>query len=228
MQEISDEIKDFVIKQIEGKHFNNRVGVSELGSCIRKAWYNRKIPRKRDFERALPIYIGKLFHDYIERRYSKTEVFVQHKLGKGKIVGKIDAIEEGTIIDFKSKKDLFWIEKKGPAENDVNQVQFYVFASRIKKAKLIYYQVNPEIKPANNTEKFWWDLRRRIVKETRKRNPISFDVDVRDVSDVVKEYENLALNLFKSVKANKPPIPNAKEWECKYCEYRDVCEEGFV
>ncbi len=73
---ISEEIKDFVINKVSGKHFEDRGGVSELGFCIRKAWYIRKIPRKLDFERALPIYIGKLFHDYIERRYSKTEVFV--------------------------------------------------------------------------------------------------------------------------------------------------------
>ena len=223
MQEISDEIKDFIMKRVEEKYFEDRVGVSELGFCIRKAWYNRRCPRRLDFERALSIYIGKLFHDYIERGYSKTEVFVQHKLGKGRIVGKIDAIEEGTVIDFKSKKDLFWVERKGPSENDVNQVKFYAFASGIKKAKLIYYQVNPEIKPADSVDEFCWNLRKEIVRETRKRKAVSFDVDVKDVSDVVRNYENRALILFESLKANKPPIPNAKGWECKYCEYRDIC-----
>ena len=83
-------------------------------------------------------------------------------------------------------------------------------------------QVKLQIKLADNTDKFWWNLRKEIVKETRKRKPVSFDIDARDVSDVVKDYEEQALILFDSLKTNKPPVPNAQEWECKYCEYRGV------
>lgn len=68
-------------------------------------------------------------------------------------------------------------------------------------------------------------MRKGIVKDTRKRKPISFDVDVRGVSDVVKDYEDQALILFDSLKENEPPLPNAKEWESKYCNYKDVCSE---
>ncbi|MHC1636093.1 MAG: CRISPR-associated protein Cas4 [Candidatus Methanospirareceae archaeon] len=224
MKGLSEEIKNFVIKQMEEKHFDDRVGVSELGSCIRKAWYKRKMPRRLDFDTALIRFIGKLFHDCIEVSYPRREVFVQHKLEKGSIVGKIDVIEGGTIIDFKSKKDLSWVEKKGPLERDVNQVKFYSFISGAKKAKLVYYEVKPEIKPADNADKFWWNLRKEIVKEIRKKKPISFDIDVSDVTDVVRDYERRALNLFDSLRKNKPPMPNAEKWECKYCEYRDVCE----
>ncbi len=225
---ISEEIKNFVIDQAEEKHSDDRIGVSELGLCIRKAWYKRRQPRRLDFEKALPIFIGKLFHEYIERGYSRTEVFVQHKVGDVRIIGKIDAIEGNTVIDFKSKRDVFWIERKGPLRSDVSQVKFYAFASNIKKAKLIYYRVNPEIMPADNVERFEWIMRRKIVSEVRNQNAITFDIDARDVSDVVRSYERLALILSEALKENKPPEPNAQRWECKYCEYRDICDFPLV
>lgn len=51
-----------------------------------------------------------------------------------------------------------------------------------------------------------------------------FTVDCSDAFDVVKELEEKARQFYKALKDDK--LPEAVDgWECKYCEFKDVCDK---
>jgi len=233
IMEIPDEIRAYVLSEVGGTYSDHRVGVSELGSCIRKAWYKRRFPKMPDFESALRMFIGRLFHLYIEKDYENTEVSVTYDTGKGIIAGKIDAIVGDTAIDFKSKRDLKKISQYGPLTRDVNQVKFYAYMADLKRAKLLYYKISPPVKYEGSVDEFILSLKRGIVMEVLNSTHISFDVKMHDLTDVVRNYVTRAKILFEALEDERPPsfedfegfeIERPPEWECRFCEFRQICE----
>lgn len=226
MEGIPEDVKAYVLSEVESSHADDRVGVSELGGCLRKAWFKRRMPRPVDFESAFRMFVGRLFHIYIERGYEKTEVSVQHKVGKGVIVGKIDAIVGDTAIDFKSKRDIRFVSERGPQERDVNQVKFYAFAANLQHAKLIYYKIDPKVQGVRSTDEFLQELKRGIVLEAIQSPRISFDIEMHDVTNVVRNYVTRALILFDALEDERPPALETPPppWECKFCEFREICK----
>jgi len=225
-----NEVKRYIISQtMSGEYSDDKIYVSELGFCIRKAWFKRKMPKEIDFNTALKMLIGSLFHEIIEKNYNETEksaVATIHVDGKKvEIRGRIDAVVGNGIIDFKSKdgRGLSRIKENGPSRYDEKQIKFYARAGGYKKALLQYYQIDPKISidDMTNPKEFISRLKEKISRAIRE--PITFEVDVEN-ADVTKEYEKLATVLYKSLIKNEPPAFEPKKWMCTNCEYRHICK----
>jgi len=124
----------------------NEINVTEVASpCIRQSFYKRTktiIPSPMDFIRLT----GKSAHEsllsVVEEEGYSTEVLFSENISfklfgenhNVKIVGRVDALKDDHIIEFKFPEDL----PSSPSYWHIMQVQLYMWIFRIPKAYIVY------------------------------------------------------------------------------------------
>jgi len=188
---ILEHIKKTVEREYE--YDDRKVHVTELTGCILKAYLNRKLSEKIEepFERVWYKYRGLIFDELWTGLFPRNQVRITHRIPDGPVItGRIDFIHDGKIFELKT---INTIKKLGePLSHHVKQVKFYAWCENIDKAVIIYVSFDGF----------------KI-----------FEIDCSDAYNVVKEFEEKALKLYKALKENKPPEPDAEEWECRYCDF---------
>lgn len=187
-----------------------QVFVSDIGNCLRKAYYSYFNPKEAPIELLKTFTVGDLIHEKVSEILSKKyEVKSERDVilffpGIGRIAGRYDDLvikgEEKVLIEKKSTSRIDLVEE--PRFHDLIQIHLYMAALGVKKGQLVYFN-------KNNFK----------LKDFRiEFNQKIFDIALKRVK-----------RLFECIKRRKPPEPEARKrpgwsWQCKFCPYRKQCE----
>jgi len=185
----------------EYEYRNETLHVTELLYCLRKAYLRRThLDIEKELEQRWYLYRGSVFDRLWCELFPRNQIRITYRIPNGPtIVGKIDFInKEGddlVLYELKTIANRYAI-KDGPKEGHIKQAKFYAWCENIDVAKLVYVSFEG-------------------VK--------IFTVDCSDAHEVVKELEERAKLLYNCLKKERLPPRTDKEWECRYCEFRDIC-----
>lgn len=223
-EDMPQRIKDHLLKcanrDMGRTYEDNRLSVTELVGCLRKAYFKRKDPRPVGLDMAFYLRRGILFDEDFTSLFPRNQVRVTHRINDTPIViaGKFDFINDeneivDVVADLKTMDNLYWIEKRGPKDSNMKQVIFYCYCEGKDAAELHYVSMG---------------------------NWIRCHVDAGSVAqkDVMDELEQNAKLLYGALVSGTPPEidgdHNEDYWECQYekngrkikCEYYEVCYGG--
>lgn len=201
IENLPERIKKHIIDtvKLENRPDENRIWVTEVLYCLRKAYFRRKIPKEITVDKAWHVYRGIVMHEKWESLYDDKDKKIEIPIYKtgACLVGKYDFIDDGILYDLKWVVDAYerFLVGKGACESHVNQIKLYMYYKGLKRGRLIY-------------------LMSRVIKVV--------DVEL-DENYKPDEFIIRALILWDALKENRPPPKSPYKYECKYCEYKDEC-----
>ena len=174
---------------------DKRIGVKEVCSCLRKAWYLRKY---KDYffsdQTRWMIFRGMVFDDIFSGLYEKHGVKFVHDVGDIQLVGKIDFIDEfDNIWELKTVNSI-WSIKNGPHKEHMLQANFYAYALGHDTYNLLYVSFDG-IKAFTN-----------------------ITTNEQDGKLLIERAKQLSYYLENNI---MPPKEETKA--CKYCQYYHIC-----
>lgn len=130
-----------VLNAILGSQQNRtqEIHVTDLTSCLRRAYHNKVNHRPQYIHELLKMFIGSAVHDYIEK-YNTPETS-EVKIDDSNIHGCIDYVDKGHIIDFKTTR---WMKTdKLPYSSHELQVNYYSgFRPEVTSASIQYIDLS--------------------------------------------------------------------------------------
>ena len=188
---------------------------SEIGGCLRKAWYSYKIPKETDAELRKIFWVGDMIHNFVveviksEKNPSvelvAAELPFQINVDDFVISGRVDDIillkveDKKLLVEVKSTSYIDYTNE--PKEAHVIQLMLYMQAMKINEGIVLYVE--------KNTLK-------------TKTFPLTFD----------ESLVNITLNRFRTLHkhlvSDLIPDPEARivkslSWMCAKCNYREEC-----
>lgn len=200
IEHLPERIKKHIIDTTKRDYVppDDRIWVTEVLYCLRKAWFRRKMPKPIDIHSAWHLYRGIIFHNIWEGLYADENKKIEIPIYNtgAVLVAKYDFIEGDTIYDLKWVADGYEnYLKQGPNKSHKEQVQIYLHAKGMKRGGLIYLM-------SKNVKIFEFEL---------------------DEDFSIYKYIDRALLLWDALKTNEPPPKTPNRKECAYCEYKDEC-----
>ena len=201
IEKLPERIKQHILDTVRREFTppDDRIWVTEVLYCLRKAWFRRKMSKPIDLHSAWHLYRGIIFHNIWEGLYEDTEKKIEIPIWDtgAVLVAKYDFIDNDTIYDLKWVADSYekFLVERGASKAHKDQVQIYLHAKGMKKGALIY-------------------LMSKSVK--------IFEFELEDDFDI-NEFLKRALVLWDALRENNPPPRTPNEYECQYCEYKDEC-----
>lgn len=183
------------------------ISVTELVSCIRKAYYQRqKYPidinqQYRFAYLSLINHVGDAVHEFIQELYDFEETEKTLISEVYKVKGRIDGLSGRFLIEFKTID-----EEKFKGE----------YLDAHYKQGLIYtYILNEEYGYKVNTITIVY-----IVRNLKKIFPFDLPYDKEHAKSIIDKAHLLKQSLIEQ----KPPDPhNAKKEDCTFCQYIKYC-----
>lgn len=193
---------------------------SSLSRCLLSQYYSFKQPEAAavDPKSRRAMWMGRVIHQAMESlfsRYGGIEVYASEKpvfhslrpvYPNAVIKGKYDLLgvvnDELAVCDIKTRATLFYVDRDGPSEHDVNQLNFYLGATNMEVGYLIYvgrdYGNSVFCRVEFDAERFRWLVERAKI-------------------------------LHCALIRNEPPDPNPSYgWEAKTCDYQAICPRFAV
>lgn len=201
IERLPKRIKEHIIDTVKKDYVppDDRIWVTEILYCLRKAWFRRKMPKPIDIHSAWHLYRGIIFHNIWEGLYDDKEKKIEIPIYNtgAVLVAKYDFIEGDTIYDLKWVADDYekFLVQRGASKPHKEQVQIYLHAKGMKKGGLIY-------------------LMSKSVKV--------FEFELEEDFNI-NEFLRRALLLWDALKTNTPAPKTFNPHECIYCEYKDEC-----
>lgn len=209
---------------------SNEIHVTDLNSCLRKAYYG-KINKKPEFIHEMQRrFIGNAIHHYLEE-VAGDEIEAELPVENNGVVGKIDAFSNETITDFKTTR---WINpRKLPYGNHIDQLNYYkaLFENNGKKAHQLHVQYidmsGPSIcrkcrVPLQLTGGLPTCPKCGKVISKGHLGAVIVNVPIKDKEEVVAEITDKRQALEYALKEKAPP-EGEPSWLCNYCPHNE-CE----
>lgn len=207
---IREKINQFYLENQKDRT-QTRFYISDAGKCHRQIFYSFKnAPKKQIEPNFLRLFdLGNHVHQMIMRsllnikgiRVVATEINIPPQ---EIISGRADAIisegEELYVLDIKSMNSRTFGYLKEPKEDNVLQVQLYLYYFHIKKGILLYM-----------------DKDKLLLKE------FVVDSDTKQVEKLLGELNALKGQIDSNVipqRLNDYP----KNWRCRYCKFKTTCD----
>jgi len=188
---IIEHIRSVVEREYE--YDDRRIHCTELTGCLLKAWLRRRVPIERDFDRLWFLYRGIVYDELWTSLFPRNQIRVTHRVAGGPtIVGRYDFFYDNAIWEMKTVNSVRRLDS--PYEHHEKQLKFYCYCENIDYGKLLYVSFDGYC-------------------------VFTVDCSEEKVLPVVEEFERKAVELYKALKTDVPPEPDADEWECRYCEY---------
>ncbi|MBI4096022.1 MAG: Dna2/Cas4 domain-containing protein [DPANN group archaeon] len=165
--------------------------------CLRQSYYKLTEEEILDLEKLWIFSRGHAIHEFITRTLEdkkEKEIFIRSEFQQFDVIGFIDAMHLDTIYEFKTTGTI----PETPQTHHVLQVQGY-------------YSMLPEEKKKVITKIKIVYLSLQKIK--------SFDVPKRDILPFL---ESRAAQLTLALRYKVPPEREVG-WQCKYCEFYDMC-----
>ena len=175
------------------------IHVSEVVSCLRKAYYSRTRQMLIEPANALKV-LGNGIHDAIQEILSRygydIEYEVKLRANDISLVGHIDAYSHSSrrIIEIKTSSRI----PEVPYPNHMKQVQIYIELSKAREAYIVYISRT--------------DGRVRIFNVERNKKILRWAIERARI-------------LSSSLKSDRAP-ERERSVLCSYCSFRDVCLKG--
>jgi CRISPR/Cas system-associated exonuclease Cas4 (RecB family) len=185
---------------------------------LRKLWYSYKYPQEIDSDLRKIFEAGNIIHGFVVE-VLKSEKNKDVKLVKSEMPFKIDAkdfvvsgrvddlvfvkvLEKNVLVEVKSTKDVSSI--KTPQTNHVMQLTFYMYATGVHDGVILY-----------------------IDKNNLKSKVFEFKFDHKKGDEIFNRF----IFLHDHLKKDELPEAEAKKvkdmsWMCKFCEYREKCDNS--
>lgn len=183
------------------------ISVSEITSCLRKAYYYRKkysidLRKNYNFPYLYLINkVGKAVHDAIQELYDFSEVEKTVLSENYNVKGRVDAIRENYLYEFKTTDP-------GKIRN---------LTANYNQGLIYSYILNNEYNYEINTITL-------VYIERNLRNIIVYDYLVDN--EKAEELLNNALKLKKAIQNSKVPEPILSDSEqCTFCAYKNYCKK---
>lgn len=187
------------------------ISVTELFYCIRKSYYNRlkyQIDLKKQFNFAYLDLINRVantIHEYVQEIYNFTETEKTIVSEKYKVKGRIDAIYENFLYEFKT------IEERKFSGTYIKEHYYQ---------PIIYsYILNTEYNYNINTITLVY-----FFRDNLKRKPFSIDLPLDD-KIAVKFLEHATLLHNCILRTDVPEPLGWSEDQCKWCSYINYCKK---
>jgi len=185
------------------------ISVTELYDCLRQKYYNRmkytvNIQEQYRFSYLYLInQVGNLVHDVVQSLYGFSEVEKTIVSEKFKVKGRVDAIKDRILYEFKTIDP----EKFKNKYIKEHEYQGMIYA----------YILNTEYGYDIDTITIVY-----ILRNLKRIAP--FDIPYN--SEVAESFLKNAITLRKSISAKKVPEPlNATLTQCTFCQYKKFCED---
>ena len=187
------------------------ISVSELFYCLRKSYYTRlkyEIDIRSQFNFAyldLINMVGNAVHEYFQKIYNFTETEKTVISEKYNVKGRIDAINEEYLYEFKTLD-----EKKFKGI----YIKEHYFQALIY-AHILNTEYNYNIKVITLVY---------IFRDNLKRKPYTIDLPVDP--KISEKFLDYGLVLQNSVNKREVPEPlNSSNDQCTFCSYKKYCEK---
>jgi len=185
------------------------ISVTELCSCLRKCYYERKRYQVdinelfRFSYLALLKEVGTFVHKFIQSIYGFTESEKTIISEKFKVKGRLDSIEENILVEFKTVDPSDFKDTYSIGDYHQSLIYSYILNTEynynIEGITLVY-----------------------ILRNFKKVVPFDLEVD----SKLAKSYLERSPLLLRSIEKNEviDPIGGTIE-QCNYCLYKKYCEK---
>lgn len=205
LKELPNQILEHILTTTlnDYEYRNETLHVTELLYCLRKAYFRRtQLDVEKELAQSWYQYRGSVFDQLWTGLFPRNQIRVTHRIPHGPtIVGRIDFInQEGddlVLYELKTISNRYAI-KDGPKGEHVMQAMFYAWCENISVAKLVYVSFEG-------------------VKI------FTIDCSTEEPYQVVRALEERAKLLYDCLINERLPPRTEKEWECRYCEFKDVC-----
>jgi len=192
------ELGEAFLKGLEEQYSETREGihVSDLIYCLREAYW-RKVDPQTPSERQLGFYLdGARRHGALQALIdSPAEVGVE----KWGVKGRIDLFWRGLPVEFKTTR-----AREGVPDHYLRQLAYYCCLLGVRKGYLVIHRLVGDPPFEFYSVEWTEEEMRGIEKELRER------------ADLLRE----ALE-----KGDPSMLPKGEPWKCRWCPYRQRCEE---
>lgn len=228
-----------LFKSIEVDERANNIHVSDMLSCIRKAYLDKTNPQPQYVHQLFYITVGTAVHEIVERAVDKDEnVISEMEVTDGLIKGRIDLYfkDIGRLMDMKTTRYMKVTQL--PHGNHVKQVLIYasMLIGMGFPVNDIFIQYIDAAGPTKCKRCFTHPTMEMIenqiqcpecgyTDEDAHLGAVQIPIDMSTMSEVVEEAKQKALRLKKSMEEGS--IPDAETgWICRYCSQTESCDEG--
>lgn len=187
--------------------------VSEAGKCPRQIFFKFKnVPRKEMEAHILRLFDrGDQIHQLIMAPLLSTrdiqvvasEIDIPpQELFRGRIDAIVSDKKELYVLDIKSMNSMIFKTLTEPKQENIAQIQLYLHYLEIPKGILLY-----------------------VNKDSQELKEFLVNYDL----NIVKPILNKFTDLKKKLDSNTVPSRIAAypiDWQCKYCQFREVCDMG--
>jgi CRISPR/Cas system-associated exonuclease Cas4 (RecB family) len=200
-------------KDKDKKRTQRQFYISQAGKCSRQIFFKFKnVPEKELEPHVLRLFDhGDHMHQLIMSALTSTRdihlVASEIKIPPQELVsGRADAIvsdgKDLYVLDIKSMNSMIFKTLTEPKEENIKQIQLYLYYFKIPKGILLY--VNKD-----NLE-----LKEFIIDY----NPIEAEELVENLNFLKKQIDS------NTIPSRIPDYP--EDWQCRYCQFREVCDLG--
>lgn len=193
---VRDWIREIIEKNMRIVFNNDTIHVSEVATCLRKSYYNRKAITKLTEVQTVSILFGNGIHhqlqELLREKGWRVEYEVRWNLKRFELVGHVDAYNprENIVLEIKTTSRA----PDQPYKEHVRQINSYLAMTWAEKGYIVYIARNGLIKVFQIT------FDKKLWNETIKR----------------------AFYLYHCLCENKPPKPE-QSILCRYCAWKWKC-----
>lgn len=221
-----------ILKRIFAVNGDERpdVHVTDLTSCLRKAWYSKKVKAASYVHEMLVRSLGTLFHAGVESKdpYLESEM----KLSADGLVGTADVVyKDGRLLDVKTTR---WLKpSKLPYGSHELQVNIYAHMLRemgfeVNKLQIQYVDMSGPTScracrvPVRMTEDGLACPKCGTTPKDAHMGAVLLEVPIYDPDQIASHVKRRSEDLNSALEMNMEP-QREPGWICGYCSYIDEC-----
>lgn len=209
MSNLIKTIQDILLtREDRGPPKDNVFYCSQLGTGMRKLYYDRKYPEPMDLKMAGILLIGTLIHDYLEEKLKEKDLYIASERRISKRYGS---------ILFVGYFDLLLLYPHGLHCLDIKSTGFNAWGF-LGDAPKDYYipQINTYLDILGITYGSFLHVKKEDFE--LKEIPWTYSKDI--MSKTVEKF----LILYHHLKTSKVPPVDCEPWMCQYCSHVDRCK----
>jgi len=186
--------------------------ITDAGKCSRAVFFKfKKAPRKELEARVLRMFDhGDHIHQLIMNALFAVRkihvVAAETNIPPQEIIsGRTDAIislgNELYVLDIKSINGMIFGKLESPKEEHINQLQLYLHFFNIPKGIILY-----------------------VSKDSQELKEFQVSYNPKIAKELLKGLQDLKTK----IESNTVPLPLSEwpnNWQCKYCQFADVCTQ---
>ena len=198
------QLEERVYKALQDRYIEkrNKLHVSDVVYCLRKAFYRRTTGRPPTKKQLVWFLLGEISHKILQELGWE---YKEYEISKDGLVGHIDIYDSAIIIEVKTTRKLYRLQfRKDVPETWMRQIMAYAYMlNKTEVDLLVVYDVLATIESYH-------------LKFTEKELEDNWNYLLKRKEILEKALETGVVNGI---------LPETEyKWECRDCEFRDICK----